>query len=112
MEAYFDLVMFVAINLKHTDWQTPFPAVIYSNVLSIILLVLIVLLSVYIVVHYYKHRETWSVPEFRTKFNTLLEGYIIDSKDKWQVVAMILLFMLKRVSFAVAVLHMGKALSP
>lgn len=74
MEAYLDLVMSVAINLKYSDWQTPFPAVQYSNILSIVLLVLIVLLSLIILVNYFRHRKTWTEPEFQMKFNTLLEG--------------------------------------
>ena len=111
IEAYLDLIMSVAINLKHADWQTPFPAVQYSNILSIILFVLIPLLSVLILVYYFRHRETWTMPEFHTKFNTLLEDFILIKKNKWQVVATIALFMLKRVIFVIVALFMSEALS-
>ena len=110
MEAFFDFLMLVSINLKHSDWQSPFTAVQFSNVLSVILLIVTVLLGLLILGIYFKHRKSWTLPEFQQKFNTLLEGFIITSKSKWQVVAMILLFMLKRVFFVVAVLCMDKVL--
>ena len=110
VEAYFDFAMLVSINLKYTDWESPFKAVIYSNTLSTILQVVTVLLSIIILVFYYMNRELWSMPEFQRKFNTLLEGFIVTSASKWQVVAMIALFMLKRATFVVVVMYMDKAL--
>ena len=110
VEAYFDFMMLTAINLQHADWQTPFVAVQYSNILSAILLAVTLLLSFLILVCYYKHRGLWTVPEFMRKFNTLIQDYITDEKHAWQGVAMIFLFMLKRAVFVVAVLSLGNAL--
>ena len=110
IEAYFDLVMLTTINLQHADWQTPFVAVEYSNILSVILMAVTVFLSFFILAYYYKHRELWTVPKFQKKFNTLLQDYITNEQHAWRVVAMIFLFMLKRVAFVVAVLSLGNAL--
>ena len=86
IEAYTDLVMFVAIDLKYADsnekWKTLYPAVQYSQTLSFILLPIIVLASVFIVIHYYKNRESWTKPEFNRKYNSLLEGFIINVESK------------------------------
>lgn len=54
---------------------------------------------------YLRNRAAWKKPRFQKKYGTLLEGYIFDMESKWQVVAMLVLFMLKR-AFFVMVVHL------
>ena len=104
METYFDFVMFVMINLKYVKQETDYHSVEYSNVLTIILLVLTILMSILIPVFYWYKRKSWSDPTFQKKYGSLIEGYIINEESKWPVLAMMVLFMVRRVLFVFAVL--------
>ena len=83
VEAYFDFVMFVSINLKYVEQETDYDSVKYSNVLTILLLIVTVLMSIFIPVFYWYKRNSWEEPNFKKKYGSLLEGFITDSENKW-----------------------------
>ena len=64
VEAYFDFVMVFSINLKYVEQETNYPSVKYSNVLSILLLVVTVLMSIFIPVFYWYKRKSWEEATF------------------------------------------------
>ena len=60
---------------------------------------------------YWHKRESWGEPSFQKKYGSLIEGYITDGESKWQIVALMVLFKVRRVIFVVSVLKMNEMLS-
>ena len=110
VQAYFDFVMFISINLKYVKHETVYHSVKDSNAISYILLVVTVLMTIFITVFYWKNRNSWEQHNFKQKYGSILEGFIIGSENKWQVMAMLVLFMVRRVLFVVVVLQMNELL--
>ena len=57
VEAYFDFAMFLSINLKYVEQESDYDSVKYSNTLSILLLVVTGLMSIFIPVFYWLKRH-------------------------------------------------------
>ena len=59
MELFIDLALFSALNMHTVEWDTPYPSVKASNILSVIILTLSnSILMGYIVSYFRRPRET------------------------------------------------------
>ena len=78
METAYELSLVAVLNMRTVDWDTPFPAVKYSNDLTIISLILLGVLAPFLTVLYCKKFAVLSQTNFRSKCGAGLEGTKVD----------------------------------
>ena len=108
-EAYLDILMSVILELHLTDWSSPFTSAKYSIAISIILLAVCTIFTIATPIYLAFKRESWSKPDVKAKMGSLLSDYDARKGNEWPIVAMISLFMLRRLTFVILVLFMSKA---
>ena len=108
MESFQDLLLLGALNLQEADWDSPFPAVRYSNYLAAVFVGLACFTpSLFLSCVLYK-RTDWSKPQFRNRYGSVLEGtsFQVEEKRKWTLIIYPIVFFARRASFVVTVLAM------
>ena len=74
METFFDLLLASFLNVYVADWESPFPAVRYSNWLSVAVLAMLGLVLLVVVILYIRNYDILPLPEVREKYGAFMEG--------------------------------------
>jgi len=108
METSFELAIAATLNINKVDWETPFPAVMYSNVFALVGLILVSLLYPLFTVVYYRNFSTLADGQFNKKFGAGLEGTKFKSKQpNKSILAYPVFFYVRRILFAVSAVLLG-----
>lgn len=101
MESAFELTLVALLNLRTMDSASPFPAVRYSNALSVIYLIFMSVLLCSLVVLYCLNFEKLKDNEFSSKFGSGYEGTsVIKIVYPRSIIAHPILFFCRRILFA------------
>ena len=57
MEAYLELCLFSMLNINEIRWDLPFPAVEFSNLISVICFFSVLLVPFILLIYFYKHMD-------------------------------------------------------
>ena len=98
MSIYTELSLLSLLNIETASWDSPYKDERYSNIVSIIIIVLLSA-AIYITRLLYIKRENWRKGSFIEKFGTLLEGADTSKKqNKLRVVALLAIFFLRKIA--------------
>ena len=103
MELYQDLALMSFLNLKSAEWDSVYPSVRYSNYLSALFLAIILAVPVLLGYVLYKNVTKWNDEKFQDKFGSLFEGTDLKKNSKSTTVAVLLIFLLRRLSIVISV---------
>lgn len=114
MELFMDLVLTAVLNVYTAEWQseqTPI-TVRYSNVFSIVVLVLAVLVPLLLVCHFSRHWNKVQEKHFTSRYGTFVDGLDLGkAKDvKWSLLVVPILFLARRIAFIFSVFYLKKYL--
>ena len=105
IEVYFEILLMAALNAHIADWSSPFPAVMFSNVLSVVVLVTVAVTPFIIMLFFYKRQDKWTDKDFDEKYGGLIEGTRVQSKtvSKGAILAYLLTYFARRGIFTFSV---------
>ena len=127
-EAYQDLALQSLLNIKLMDWDTGNSTINYSNVVSIISFILLIILPIVYMTLFLVKPDLWDDTAFTAKFGSFIEGSNLksgifmskDKKDKngesekeqtWfgkkVPVAWALVFFIRRLIFVFSIVYFG-----
>ena len=106
IEAYQELVLLAALNYMTADWNSPFPAIQYSNKLSEAIIVLVIFLPIFFLVFYSCMHKRWDNEAFQGRYGSYLDGtnHAAKKRNQWKVILHLTIFFVRRAAFAVSVL--------
>ena len=105
------MVLAATLNMHKVDWETPFPAVQYSNTLTVISLVVISVLCPFLIALYCKNFKILPEAWFKDKYGAGLEGTKVESEQPTRyILAYPVIFFGRRIMFAMSVIFFGNFL--
>ena len=105
------MVLAATLNMHKVDWNTPFSAVQYSNVVAVIFLVTVSALCPFFIVFYCKNFKILPEPHFKDKCGAGVEGTNVESEQPTRyILAYPAFFFARRILFAVSVIFLGNFL--
>mmetsp|Transcript_9178 Transcript_9178/g.12508 ORF Transcript_9178/g.12508 Transcript_9178/m.12508 type:complete len:83 (-) Transcript_9178:945-1193(-) len=82
MEAYLNLALFSLMNISEIDWELEaLPAVRASNILSITIFSLTVIVPIGLLLYYCMNRHRWQDDSFQKRAGTFFEGMRVDENS-------------------------------
>ena len=75
IQVYYDLDIVAKVNIASADWSTNNPTILFSNILSVIVIILDVILPIVInCIHLRYNWRKWASEEFIKRYGAWLEG--------------------------------------
>jgi hypothetical protein len=74
MEVFLELALAVSLNLYIVDWNTSYPAIKYSNILSVIIFITLILICIFLIIFYAKNLDRLNDTTFKARYGTGVEG--------------------------------------
>ena len=108
METSLEMAITSLLGLYFLESDSLFTFVKYSQVLTILSLVLLVAIPVFLLVLYYRNFAILANPSFKAKYSSALEGTKYDSSkkpSKW-ILIYLAFFFVRRIIFAVSVVYL------
>jgi hypothetical protein len=81
METAFELSLVAILNMRTVDWETTYPAVKYSNALSVIFLIALSVLTPFFTLFNWKYFSMLKRTSFKNKHRASIEGTKVDVTD-------------------------------
>ena len=107
METFFELALVAVLNVHTVDWSTPFRAVMYSNVLAVLFLVLLGVLSIFLFVFYCINFKILNEECFQNKYGSgLLSTNTAKKVYPRSILAYPVFFIIRRILFVVSVIYL------
>ena len=100
------------INIQTADWSADHPAIMYSNILSWIVFVSIVLIALALLLyHIWAGPTSWGLMEFMEKVGALLEDSTVTETSEGgfsqkHLIVLPIVFFLRRLLFVLIVIYM------
>ena len=108
IEIYLEVLLTVLVNLVMLEWDTDFPAVIFSNLFSIVFLVICAGFPIFILVFYLSRIGDWEREAFRKRWGSVLKGTRFDYSSraqgaKWIAILYPTSLLVRRLTFCLTV---------
>ena len=98
MELFFDITFLSILNLYTVDWDTKFPSVMVSNMVSLGLIILFTAVQLFYIVGYFTMPRENRIKNYAKSFEPLLEG-TNHEKSQSSIIFVPVLFFFKRLLF-------------
>ena len=102
MESYFEMALLSPLNVMEADWSNPNFSVKFSNYLSLLLCVVLILLPLGILLFFCLKIDQWVTEDFENRFGEILAGtrtHTIASKKRWTLMFYPMIFFCRRLIF-------------
>ena len=108
MELYFEVAFASSLNLYVVDWDTPYPAVQYSNILALILFVTCAAVTLFLIIFYAINLNRLNEETFRDRYGGGVEDSNLDrAKDRLSIILIFVTFFGRRIAFIASVIYLG-----
>ena len=97
--------MLAVLNLHTAEWDTPYDSEHFSNVLSIVVVAVIGAILLLSIIWLWRNRDKMNEKDFKERCGALVESTNTKT-HKWSIVAIFLMFFLRRISFVVSVIYL------
>jgi len=105
MEIFFEVAFASSLNLYIVDWDTPFAAVKFSNILSLLFFITSIVISLLLIVFYAKNLGRVDDESFDSRFGAGLEGTNLKkANDRWSILVYLVFFLGRRIAFIASVI--------
>ena len=74
MEVFLEVALAVSLNLYIVDWNTSYPAIKYSNILSVIIFITLILICIFLIIFYAKNLDRLNDTTFKARYGAGVEG--------------------------------------
>lgn len=112
METFFEILISVVIHFSSNfDWDSPFRSVRYSNILTIIFMIFLILFPLILISVSCRNFERLKEDSFRNRCGTLFVGFSLYKKvSPKSILAHPVLFFGRRIAFVLTAVKLGKFL--
>ena len=100
-----DLVLLATLNLKAADWNTPYDALYYSNVLAVIIVSVTGVTLLFFIIWLCVNKNKMNDKKFKQNCGALVESTNTET-HKWSIIAFFVIFFLRRISFVMSVIFL------
>ena len=109
METAFELSLVAIINIRSLDWNNTYPAVNYSNTLSIIFLIILGVLTPFFTLFNWRYFSMLKQENFKNKHRASLETTKVDVTTPYKSILVYpAIFFARRIIFALSAVYLGE----
>ena len=111
MEVFFEIALASSLNLYFVDWNTHFPSVKYSNILSTAFFIACIMVTLYLIIFYCKNLSRVGEESFIESFGAALESNNVKmTHSRWSIVLYLAFFFGRRIAFIASAILLNKFL--